>query len=241
MKRTAALLAALLSTACPFAARADLLIPQLPELFAPELLSVTTVDALDRVTFIVRNPTTYNLSVDFTLAVVQSEDPARRGPARLGSGGPFPNAKQLVAGGFAEYSYSHNPADSVSFWLEASDIPGDRDYQDVLRGDRDQWAAVIDGATQDPTTWLEMANILTDRPGGNLPMTELYPASLNPPYIIMGAFADPPGATAVPEPARMWLAWPIVLLGLFGFRRQWMRSTLSAVSPRHEEEWRRFV
>ncbi len=225
MKRTAALLATLLATACPIAARADLLAPQLPNLFTPELLSVTTVDALDKVTFIVRNPTPYKLFVDYTLAVVTGP---MRGAGPNIVGGPFPNAKTLPSGGFAEYTYSHNPADSLSFWIEASDIPGGRDYQDTLRADRDQWAAVIDGAVQDPTTWMLFGAILGNGPCGNCPMTELYPSSLNPGHHIIGAFADPPGVADVPEPPRMWLAWPIVLLGLFGFRRQWRRGTLSA-------------
>jgi hypothetical protein len=195
--------AAILGFAAISAAQADPLLPELP---------VTTIIRPTETTFEVTNNTAYNLTVDFTLGVIQGEI---NHPVGI-SGGPFLDAKSIAAGITADYTYGINVLSlpyTLLFWFEASDLPGARDYQDVLRSDRDQWAAVIDNATLDPDTFLQVA-VVPDR-GGPLggPLNELYPPSLNPGFHIFGAIASITvnAVNAIPEPRPIW----IMLVGLF--------------------------
>jgi hypothetical protein len=221
MKTRTALLSALLTTAYPIAANADLLLSQFP---------VTERENGDSITFAVTNTSGRNLLLDFTLAVIQ-------GAAPLSILGDLPEPKSIPAGATVDYTYTGTlPGRAVTFFFEASNIPGARDYQEFPRRDRDQYAAVIEGAVSDHTTWELMGDILSDVRGGptDLMMTELYPASANRGSFVFGAIADPvvgtePAvASMVPEPALGWLAWLIVPLGLVGFHRQRRRGTLSA-------------
>ena len=191
--------AAILGFAAISAAQADPLLPELP---------VTTIIRPSETTFEVTNNTAYNLTVDFTLGVIQGELPPRGGI----SGGPFLDEKTIAAGATADYTYSViSPPYTLLFWFEASDLPGDRDYQDVLLPDRDQWAAVIDGAKFDPGTFLQFRVVPdSSRPGGG-PLNELYPSSLNPGFHIFGAIASIT-VNAVPEPRSIWIIFAGLLI-----------------------------
>jgi hypothetical protein len=187
MKTRTALLSALLTTAYPIVANADLLLSQLPV--------AERYNGDGSITFEVTNLTRYDLSLDFTLAVIQ-------GAAPLSILGDLPEPKTIAIGATADYTYTGTlPRRTVTFYFEASDIPGARDYQEFPRRDRDQYAAVIDGAVDDHTTWELFGDILTGFRGGptDLIMTELYPQSLNPGFHVFGAIADP----EIPEVASM--------------------------------------
>ncbi len=219
MKTRAALLTTMLTTVYPVVANADLLLSQFP---------VTERENGDSITFSVTNTSGRNLLLDFTLAVIQGNLP-------LSISASPPEPKTIAAGATVDYTYIGTlPGRTVTFYFEASNIPGVRDYQDFLRRDRDQYAADIAGANDDNTTWVLFGDILTGFPGGGpmARMTQLYPESANRGSLVYGAIADPTidpeVASAVPEPDRAWLAWLIVPLGLVGFRRQWRRGTLSA-------------
>ncbi len=217
MKRSLVLLPlALLATAS--GANADLLQSQLP---------VTGfLNGNNTVTFEVTNDTVYDLTVDFTLAVIQGA--TSPGPDIIGGPSSL-NTRTINAGAVADYTYSFAlPADSITFWIEASDLPGSRDYQDVIGKDRDQWAAIVDGATHDPTWFQVAASILSDGPCGGCPMPELYPESQNPGAHIFGA-EDPTTPSTVPEPS--WaLAVPTIALSLIMVLRNRRREAVPSLT-----------
>jgi hypothetical protein len=190
VKKSAKLLGAAgviaLSTGClgAFTASADPFVATLP---------VTTIATQNGgYTFDVTNTTSETLYVDFAYGAYLF------GPA------PFLRPRTIAPGAIADYGpYAAaplgepplpgtTPATQGQFFIELSDLPGARDYQLTLTRFADTWAAVVDGATFDLGTFLQLFGCagFPSSERGCSALNFLYPPSLNPGATILGGEAS---------------------------------------------------
>ncbi len=136
---------------------------------------------------------------------------------QTGSGAP-----RQPASGTADFSMDFGPLFRIVDGVPVPFEPGDKAVYWNIAWGPDGKPTTLEYDTEDSnlTSFHGIDNI---REASDSPWMEACAGLGN--CLFIGTWVDAPDASAsVLEPARMWLAWPIALLGLFGFRRQWMRA-----------------